>query len=305
MTSAQLLQNIRSEIRRRVLLEGGWASGSARQASVEATCLAVLSLGDGQISDQGWNFLLQIQKTDGSWPAFHGDDSEGCWTTSLAVIALRTHQEKDKRVQKAVAWLLGNEGREANWLWNLKFRYADRTVRFDPDKHGWPWVPGTLSWVIPTAFALIALKQYYGCCQLESGAERIRLGTEMLIDRSCPGGGWNAGNGVVLGSALKPHIDPTATSLLALEGGTTDQVTRDALSWLEASVAHCSAPYSLAWASLALATRGPDEFASCIGRLRGVLLSRTGPLNIETLSVAAIALGVAEGENNPFRTAVQ
>jgi hypothetical protein len=243
-----------------------------------------------------------MQRANGSWPAFQGDDSEGCWTTSLAIIALRTHQAKDKPVQKAVAWLIENEGREANWLWNMKFRYADRTVRFDPDKYGWPWIPGTVSWVIPTAFALIALKQFYGCCQPERGAERIRLGTEMLIDRSCPGGGWNAGNGVVLGSALKPHTDPTATTLLALEDGTTDQVTRDALSWLGASLGSCSAPYSLAWASLAFATHGLDAFTSCISRLHDALLSRVGSLNIEALSVAAIALGVAEGENNPLRT---
>jgi hypothetical protein len=127
----------------------------------------------------------------------------------------------------------------------------------------------------------------------------------MLIDRSCPGGGWNAGNGVVLGSALKPQIDPTATTLLALQDGTTDQVTRDALGWLKTSVGHCSAPYSLGWASLALATHDLDAFTSCIGRLRSAVLSRTGSLNIETLSVAAIALGAAEGETIPFRTVVR
>jgi hypothetical protein len=40
----------------------------------------------------------------------------------------------------------------------------------------------------------------------------------MLLDRACPTGGWNAGNGVVYGVALKPHIDATATALLAMQG---------------------------------------------------------------------------------------
>jgi hypothetical protein len=32
----------------------------------------------------------------------------------------------------------------------------------------------------------------------------------MLLDRMCPGGGWNAGNSVVYGVPLTPHIDATA-----------------------------------------------------------------------------------------------
>ena len=60
-------------------------------------------------------------------------------------------------------------------------------------------------------------------------AERIRLGTEMLLDRACPAGGWNAGNGVVLGSPLKPHIDPTAIALLALKDHAANATTRRAL----------------------------------------------------------------------------
>jgi hypothetical protein len=39
----------------------------------------------------------------------------------------------------------------------------------------------------------------------------------MLIDRACPDGGWNAGNGIVLGTALAPHIDTTAIAVLALK----------------------------------------------------------------------------------------
>jgi hypothetical protein len=44
----------------------------------------------------------------------------------------------------------------------------------------------------------------------------------MLLDRACPGGGWNAGNGVVYGTALAPHPDDTAIALLALRDRTKE-----------------------------------------------------------------------------------
>ena len=105
------------------------------------------------------------------------------------------------RLEKSLRWLLNNKGREGHWLWKWKFRTVDRQVQFDPDKYGWPWFPGTVSWVIPTAFSLIALKQSLACCRTEQVANRIQLGTEMLRDRACPSGGWNAGNGMVFGAA--------------------------------------------------------------------------------------------------------
>ena len=123
-----------------------------------------------------------MQNTDGSWPAFLGDDAEGCWTTSLAVITLLGHN--DNSAQRGAQWLIGNTGRESNWFWNLKFRIADRKVQFDPDKYGWPWFAGTVSWVIPTALALIALKRFSSCCPTKRAADRIQLGTAMLYDRT-------------------------------------------------------------------------------------------------------------------------
>ena len=55
--------------------------------------------------------------------------------------------------------MIDARGREASWFWRWKLRTFDNKVQFDPAKFGWSWVSGTTSWVIPTAFALIALQQ--------------------------------------------------------------------------------------------------------------------------------------------------
>ena len=44
--------------------------------------------------------------------------------------------------ERALRWLLSERGKEGHWLWRGKFKTADRSVRFDPDKYGWPWSPG-------------------------------------------------------------------------------------------------------------------------------------------------------------------
>ena len=155
---------------------------------------------------------------------------------------------------QGLQWLLDCAGKESNWLWKWKFRTADRHVRFDPDKYGWPWFPDTVSWVVPTAFAVLALNQIpCSCGGLEQVTYRVNRGIEMLLDRACPGGGWNAGNGVVYGSALAPHADDTAIALLALRDRAKEPVVQGSVDYLERVAATLTAPSSLACAILALA----------------------------------------------------
>jgi hypothetical protein len=143
-------------------------------------------------------------------------------------------------------------GREGHWFWRWKFRIADREVRFDPDKYGWPWSPGTVSWVIPTAFSLVAIKQYTVCKRLAAAESRIRLGVDMLLDRACVGGGWNSGNSVVYGLPLLPHVEATAIALLALQDEKRTPVIRTSLAWLKQRSANIEAVESLAWCILSL-----------------------------------------------------
>jgi hypothetical protein len=176
-------------------------------------------------------------------------------------------------------------------------------VQFNPDKYGWPWFPGTVSWVIPTALSVIALKQSARCCRTERIVNRIQLGTEMLRDRACPQGGWNAGNGIVFGSALAPHIDTTAIALLALTER-EDMTVVQGLNWLRQACVDCSSAYSLAWSSIAFTVHRDQALNNCIARLGKELSSMDALPNIETLSLAAIALKAAEGNGNPFEEVI-
>ncbi len=296
-----LLRNVQAEIETRSLSSGGWASGNGGRAGIETTCYALMALHDrqGPARDNAIDLLLRTQSRDGSWPAFEGDDPEGCWTTALAVIALRFVRSPSAPLEKSLLWLLDNEGREAHWVWKWKFRTVDRAVQFNPDKYGWPWFPDTVSWVIPTAFSLIALKQSLRCCRTGQVVNRIQLGTEMLIDRACPQGGWNAGNSIVFGSALSPHIDTTAIALLALTEN-ADPAVFKGLSWLRVACIDCSSAYSLAWSAIALSVHEDQVLNRCIANLQKVF-SSSAMSGVETLSLAAIAINAVQGNPNPFQ----
>ena len=297
-----LLRQLQLEIERRALRSGGWPIGNGQRAGIETTCYALMALGGDQepTRQKAIDVLLRTRNPDGSWPAFEGDDPEGSWTTALAAITLRFAQSPMAPIEEALHWLLDNNGREGHWLWKWKFRTVDRGVQFNPDKYGWSWFPGTVSWVIPTAFSVIALRQSSACCRTEQLTDRIQLGTEMLLDRACPQGGWNAGNGTVFGAALTPHIDATAIGLLAVTEVTHPTLVRS-LNWLSHAGADCFSAYSLAWAALALSMHQDPSRDHCIEKLRRVLSSRASIANIETLSLAAIATNAVEENINPFR----
>lgn len=279
------------ELLRRQTAEGAWGYRVDSQPSIEATCLALLAVGRENLHAcrRGVEFLLRAQNPDGSWPAFAGADREGCWATTLALIVLHTLSGHVSPQARAARWLTDFKGREGHWLWRWKFRLFDTKVRFDPDEFGWPWIANTVSWVIPTAFALIALKK--ACPKSIPGAVsmRIKRGMAMLRDRICPGGGWNAGNSVVFGVPLDPYIDATAMALLALADDGNQREVAISLRWLAAAAPSCSSPYSLAWAILAL-TAYQSATADLVGHLQAAIQSSSDRLDTSTLASAYLAL---------------
>ena len=291
VTNSHAMQLYR-ELWRRRLRDGGWPYSAGGQVSIEATCLACLALFLGSGNLPVVRDVIDWQNQDGSWPAFVRD-REGSWVTALAVPTLSISNGISPTVERAVHWLIEHNGREAHWLWRWKFKLVDTQAQFDPDKYGWPWLPGASSWVIPTAFALVALKQFVSCTPSEAARQRIRTGVEMLFDRACVGGGWNAGNRIVYGTPLAAHVEPTAIALIALQNELPNQIIRDSLAWLQLRVESLTAIWSLSWSILSLFLYGIP-----VAKLKRRLADRIGDgshiRDNAALAVAALALQCGE-----------
>lgn len=280
----------------RQLPQGGWPFVTeSTQMVLEPTCLALLALRPD--TRRQAKILIDSQRPDGGWGSFAGDD-ESSGLTGLALLTLNRLGVGQEARSHAVRRLLRTRGKEADWPWRWKFHRRDRHVRLDPSKFGWPWQTGTCSWVVPTSFAVLALKKEFPSRKPRKVARRIRTGVEMLFDRACPSGGWNAGNSVVYGTAMAPHIDATAIALLALQDEPPTETLTRSLEWLDRAVNDCEGPWSLAWSIVALqAWEKPVE--SLQHRL--AQLAESDPFqDTSTLAAVALALDCATSRH-PFK----
>jgi hypothetical protein len=105
--------------------------------------------------------------------------------------------------------------------------------RQDNSLQAWSWVDETFSWVEPTAWCLLLLKQRLARGPVSGAGERVEVAERMLADRACHGGGWNYGNSNVLGRELSPYVPTTALALLALQDRAGERVVREGLDWLQ------------------------------------------------------------------------
>jgi hypothetical protein len=92
---------------------------------------------------------------------------------------------------------------------------------------------------------------------------------------------------------MAPHIDDTAIALLALRDREQHPVVQSALQYLEHVAPALAAPWSRAWASLALAAHRRSTQLIAPSMLRLSDLSRTEDTG--TLAVASLALDHTRG----------
>jgi hypothetical protein len=158
--------------------------------------------------------------------------------------------------------------------------------------------------------ALIALERAkrQGLIRGSELQRRLCLGVEMLLDRVCPEGGWNAGNAVVYGVPLRPHVDATAVALAALRFHHDLPIVRDSLTWILNRI-DCPSAYSLAWVILSAAAYKNlrSDVSPALDRARDRLAALVDdPREVQdtsTIALAALALG-PENANNPFEVKV-
>lgn len=196
-------------------------------AATEPTALTALALfahGRDAAARKLVDRLLEMQGPDGSLGVNRGQPEPG-WATAWAVLAWRAAQKSsifDKQyvyaLERARNWILSTQGAAAD---SVGWDGHDTTMR------GWAWVVGTHSWVEPTAFNLLALKQTG-----QSEHPRAREAVAMIVNRLLNDGGCNYGNTVVFGQTLRPHLEPTGIALTALAG------EHDAKGRIERSIAY-------------------------------------------------------------------
>jgi hypothetical protein len=126
----------------------------------------------------------------------------------------------------------------------------------------------------------------------------------MLLDRACPEGGWNAGNAVVYGIPLRPHIDATALALAALRFHYHLPIVHISLTWMLNRI-DCPSAYSLAWVILAAAAYRDVKsdvlpaLTIARDRLAALVEDPSAVEDTSTIALAVLALGLETG-TNPF-----
>ncbi len=124
--------------------------------------------------------------------------------------------------------------------------------RQDNSLQGWSWIPGTFSWVEPTAWCLLALKRWARVPGKAIDSSRIHEAERLLADRCSMTGGWNYGNSNMLGQELKSFVPTTAIALLAMKDkGALPEVQRS-IDFLEREATRERSGSALALALMAL-----------------------------------------------------
>jgi hypothetical protein len=243
--------------------DGGWGFHAGEPSRVEPTCWALRSLvghteaQDAESFRKGAGYLQSTQLPDGSWPAC-AEMRAGSWTTSLACSVLAADGQSAKNVAAGLKWLCEDFPRDRSLVRRLLqgLRRKSQIVSQNDSYHGWGWTPKTASWVEPTAFALMALRDAPAEQSPRNAAERRDLAVALLYDRMCPGGGWNCGNPRVYGVDGDALVLPTCWALMALRDAPEKPGRALSLTWLQKELAKIESAASLAVARMTLENYG-------------------------------------------------
>lgn len=192
---------------------GGWGYKTGHKPVVEATSTVLLALRDDPLASdsygRGVTWLMNCQHEDGGW-GINEDDPESGWQTAWALLALIKSTQGKERINKAVAWLSAVATYSVS---TEEFQMAEFPHRDNVEALVWPWLPGQVGWLEPTALAVIALNQAIGTPLV---AERIKIALDYFIRYRAPDGGWNIGNTSPLDTIIIPRVYQTVLVLIAL-----------------------------------------------------------------------------------------
>lgn len=227
--------------------DGGWGYTPGRASRLEPTSLALIALAAaGRPVD-----LTPLS----AWPEREGwllDPRDAAtfnvgFNAQAILAASLSSSDAGALAARVLPALLGSRGVQLP---------ANDFQRQDNSLQAWSWIPGTFSWVEPTAWCLLALKRWPGAGDRRMTAQRVEEADRLLADRACSGGGWNYGNANVLGQGLYAYVPVTALTLLALGDRPTHPSRAAGIAWLERERLSERSALALGLASLALARYG-------------------------------------------------
>lgn len=259
-------------------------NGPAAAEPAALVALALLAHGRARAAREHVDRLLELQGSDGGVGIEHSQRTPG-WPTPLAVLAWQAAQassisqpEYGAAVHRGLRWILLMQGSVPEQV---------EAIGHDEQILGWPWVSGTHSWIEPTASCLLALK-HSSCYRHSRAAHAVQL----LVDRLLETGGCNYGNTIVFGQALRPHIQPTGITLLALAGedDTTGRIGRS-IDFLNSALSDETPTVSLCYGLLGLAANDayPTQADGYLRAAAGRTLARdASSYKLALLALAAL-----------------
>jgi len=197
---------------------------------------------------KGLHWLKASQRPDGGFAPRRPVD-ESTWVTALVLLLPETMLAQ-LNAAGALNWLLAKTGRESSWMQRL--RTAMLSGQMDTAApEGWPWFPDTAAWVGPTAFSLLALRNWRTQDSRNEIRDRIQQGQEFLMSRRCQDEGWNHGSTKALGYESPSYPETTGLALLALQDLPESRVAR-CLERAEQHLQVCRSREAVGWLQLGL-----------------------------------------------------
>ncbi len=201
-------------------VDGGWAYHRGTSWT-EPTVYALLALSTarsdaGPALKRGIQWLEETRCPDGAW-APQPQVRQSSWVTALVVLFL-ARAELLRPDDPAINWLLRQSGKETSFLVRLRQTLLGVRAEYDTEYSGWPWFPGTSSWVPPTCLTILALGRVQAQFPNPEIQERLETGTKFVLSRMCGDGGWNQGSARALGYEDASYPETTGLALLALHG---------------------------------------------------------------------------------------
>jgi len=274
--------------------DGGWAYHPGKRSRIEPTCWALLALSQD-------NRQLPSLDVLGRWPRHNNwlIDLAGAPPNhafnAIAALTLLQSVSTGPQAETIVRSLIGSKG--------VVLR-PDPAIRQDNSLQAWSWIDGTFSWVEPTAWCVLLLKQRLARGPYPDAVERVRVGEQVLNDRACQGGGWNYGNAHVYGKDLLPHVPTTALALLALHDRRSEPVVVRGVEQLQRDVLSERSAVALSLAIICLRvygrpTRVPEQ------HLTQLILGRhlSAGYNDDLLGLSMALYALSDGPLRAFTVA--